>query len=450
MTRRTLIVLAICVSARAETTPVYFDYLEDGKLTGGRIMVDLSDPGQRAAFGFDSYGVAVVWPVTTLVDNGEPGNRIDLVMLGDGYTASEIGQYADHVDAVLSLFLVEHPLAAYVSYFNVHRVDVVSNESGVDEPDNGIYRDTALDMTYYCAGIPRLLCINQGKAVAAAANAPDTDQILALANSTRYGGGGFVDLCTLAGNSSAAVELALHEFGHSFVGLADEYDYGDGATYTGPEPSEPNVGIYDEPAQTALQTKWYLWMDLPNVSTFEGAMYNQYGLFRPTTNSKMRSLSRPFEEINVEQFILTIYQTVSPIDSVTPDSADPLPGCSVFQVVPMQPVSHALDVQWTVDGAAIPGATGTTFSADTASLTPGVHEVGVTVTDNTSEVRDEVARGLWMTDERVWQIVVPSSPDECAAAVPAVSGYMIGAMLALLTVAGVLVLQHRQHCARAR
>lgn len=107
--------------------------------------------------------------------------------------------------------------------FNVHRVDLPSNESGVDEPDLGIFRDTALDMAFNCGGIPRLLCVNVNKAYAAAASAPDIDQILVIANSTRYGGAGYSaqNLCTLAGGNNSAVEIAIHEFGHAFADLSD-------------------------------------------------------------------------------------------------------------------------------------------------------------------------------------------------------------------------------------
>lgn len=69
----------------------YYDYIENGKLTGGRILVDLADPDQRATFGFDGQAARGQWPVTTVIDNGPSSNRIDIVVLGDGYTESEMG-----------------------------------------------------------------------------------------------------------------------------------------------------------------------------------------------------------------------------------------------------------------------------------------------------------------------------------------------------------------------
>jgi len=417
------IALSVTVSALGEELPLFYDYVENGQLRGGKILIDPADPLHRATFGLDAPLYTPLWAVTTIVDNGPSENRIDLVMLGDGYTSAELDDYATHVDNVLAAFFEEEPLEAYASYFNVHRVDVVSNESGVDEPDYGIYRDTALDMTYNCFGIPRLLCVDAGKALAAAAYAPDLQQILVLANSTRYGGSGdpVNNLSTLAGDNSASVELALHEFAHSFADLGDEYEYGLPGTYTGPELIDANVSIYDAAAQVALQAKWWRWMPLSHIDAFEGAGYYLYGLYRPTYNSKMRSLNRPFEEVNNEQFVFHVYEVVSPIDDATPASVEPLSGCTTFFVVPLEPQDHALAVQWSVDGLEVPGETDRTFAADVTSLEPGIRQVSVTVADNTTRVRDETARALWMTDTRQWEIVVLGIQDECEVQPPALA-----------------------------
>jgi hypothetical protein len=402
----------VCVSMGwAQRVPVYYDSFESGKLTGGRFWLDGANPVHRAAFGLDAPERAgTVWPVTVIENNGPAGNRIDLVLLGDGYTAGELGAYAVHANGVRNGIFAQEPLAAYRSFFNVHRVDVASNESGVDELDLGIFKDTALDMAFGCAGIDRLLCINVSKALEAAASAADVDQILALANSTRYGGAGYgsYDLCTLAGNNSAAIELALHEFGHSFAELADEYHYGDGSTYSGPEPVEANVSKDAAAAQAALQTKWWRWLDLAAVDTFEGAYYNQFGVYRPTFDSKMRSLYRPFEQINVEQFVVTMYKVVSPIDDATPASASPLPACGPFFVDPVDPLDHALSVQWSVDGVPVAGAVGTLFTPDVSALGGGLHQLSVTVVDTTTRVRDESLRAAWLTEVRQWTILAPA------------------------------------------
>jgi len=416
-----VILAGVGLPARAQQPRLFYDYLENGKLTGGRFVMDPEDPEQRMMFGLDGQAAQaqIGWPVTTIINNGPSENRIDIVILGDGYTVGELSAYATHTQNVVTAFFAQEPLAAYAPYFNVHRVDVSSAQSGVDEIDLGIFRNTALDMAYGCFGIDRLLCINVSKAANAASSAPAVDQTLALANSSRYGGAGYPDndIGTLAGINGSSVEIALHEFGHSFAELADEYDYGDGATYSGPEPIEANISTYVEATMQSLQAKWFRWLDLAVVGTFQGAYYNQFGVYRPTVNSKMRSLDRPFQEVNVEQFVFHMYNVVSPIDDATPDSVDTWP-CRQFFVTPLQPVDHALDVQWSIDGADVPGATGWTFQADVESLAAGPHQVGVTVVDNTSRVRDESLRALTMTDTRQWTIEVQGIPDECLCLAP--------------------------------
>ena len=421
MIQRLRLLLLVCAAgpaAFAQDMPVYYDYLENGALRGGKFHLDVQNPDHRRTFGLDGHVAAGGWPSTTVIDNGPTANRIDIVVLGDGYTSTQQGTYAGHVQNVLAAFFDEEPLAAYATYFNVHRVDVESNQSGVDEMNLNIYRDTALDMAYGCFSIDRLLCINVTKAWAAAAAAPQVDQVLALAKSTRYGGAGYPNLGTLAGNNGSAIEIALHEFGHAFAGLADEYDYADGATYAGGDPGEPNVSIYTAPIQQSLQRKWYRWLNLGHVHAYEGAAYYQFGLYRPTVDSKMRSLNRPFEEVNVEQFVLTMYEYVSPVDDMTPPSASSLSPCKTLFVEPLQPVDHDLQVQWAVDGVDVVGATLNTLVPNDVPLTIGVHGVSVRVVDTTPRVRDEGARDALMTVTGQWSVEVTDdnnngTPDLC-------------------------------------
>ena len=383
---------------------VYYDYVEDGILKGGRAEVY---PTAGSPSAGSSVPPPAPWNVTTVINNGPTSNRIDLVTVGDGYTEAELGSYTAHVDNVLAPFFSESPLDAYSTFFNVHRVDVISNESGVDnDPTLGIERDTALDMGFWTAGIERLLGVDVGKAQAAAAQAPDVDQVLALANSTKYGGAGYPDsdVGTVSGGNFASREIAIHEFGHSFADLADEYDYDDSSIYIGPEPADANVSTYDASTMASLATKWHLWLSEPDVDTFEGAMYHEFGIYRPTFNSKMRSNGQPFGPVNTEQLVISGYKTVQPIDYATPPGTHP--ASTVFFVDPVDPTTHALDVQWYLDGSPILGATETTLDASTLGLFPGSYTLGAEVVDNTSFVRDEVLRALWMTEERTWTLLV--------------------------------------------
>jgi len=344
------------------------------------------------------------WSYTTLMGNGPVNNRVDLVFVGDGYTTADLTTYEGHINNVVTTLFNEHPFDVYAPYFNVHRVDVISNESGVDEPGSGIYRDTAMDMSV--SATSRGISINLSKARAAAASAPDEDQILASANTTSYGGSGYYsgDLGTFPGGNGIAARVAVHEFGHSFGNLTDEYVETAGSTYTGGEPYFANVSIYDASEQTSQLRKWYRWLDLPNIDTFEGGYYRQYGIFRPSSSSRMRSNYGDFEEVNSEQLIRLTYETVSPIDDATPEQSNAYLAGTTFSVTPMQPVGHNLDVQWAIDGADVAGATGNSFTPDYATLSDIVHTVTVTVVDNTTLVRDENLRSNLMTATRTWTV----------------------------------------------
>jgi hypothetical protein len=219
---------------------VYYDVPDEhGQLSGGFVTMLMTAPGGVAG-SFDA-------PVTTILDNGPSANRIDLVFVGDGYLDTQFGLYAIHVGNGFSELFGVEPFSTYMTFFNAHRVDVSSNESGVDnDPTPGIDRDTTLNMGFWCDNIERLLCVDVGLAYQYAANAPQVDHVFAVANSTKYGGAGYSgsDLATYSGGNGAAAEVAIHEAGHSLGNLADEYDYNDGATYTGPERPERNISVH--------------------------------------------------------------------------------------------------------------------------------------------------------------------------------------------------------------
>jgi len=385
---------------------VYYDGLdEDGNLVGGRVMMPVVEPPLVLAGS----------NFTTIIDNGPPSNRIDLVCVGDGYLESELANYETHVDeAIVDLLSIE-PFTTYSTYFNVHRVDVVSLESGVDhDPTYPIWRDTALGMGFWCGGTERLLCVNVGAAMAHAANAPDVDQIFAVANSSKYGGAGYTssDLATFAGANSVAAQIAIHELGHSLGDLADEYDYGGGVNWTGGEVPEPNVSIMDAAEMAADGGKWAAWLGENQfefdglVDCYEGARYYQMGIFRPSNNSMMRALARPFNLPSVEALITEMYQIVRPIDDSTPNTQT-LEGDETVWVEPLRPVGHDLSIQWVMNGEPIEGANGETFDLATLGLEPGTYSLRVRVKDETEWVRNEAARNQWMTQSIQWNVEVP-------------------------------------------
>lgn len=379
---------------------------EDGTLTGRLIPLETLTPENLALRAELDRSFA----------RGGTPERIDIVFVGDGYTASEQTLFAANAQAIIDDMFVYEPFITYEPFFRFHLASVISNESGVDnDPTQGISRDTALDMAFWCGGTERALCVNVNKALnaARAATITDVDQVLAIANTTKYGGVGYPssNVGTSSGRNSAATQIVIHELGHSLGDLADEYTYGGPVDYAGGEPGTANVSVFDAQAQLAQSRKWFRWLgaNIPGfdgtVRSFEGGNYSENGIYRPTNNSMMRSLGRPFNLPSAERLIVEFYREVGAIEDATPADAV-LTGADTVFVVPVQPNGHDLDISWTVDGAPIPSLDGRTH-ADLALLgfDDGVErQIAATVVDNTPWVRDPALRAAFLTDTRSWTV----------------------------------------------
>ncbi len=250
--------------------------------------------------------------VTPIEVNGPSSTKFDLVFVGDGYTSAQLGTYAQHVQSKFNEIMAMEPFKSNRTQFNAWRVDVISAQSGVDnDPTQGVLKNTALDMYFWCNGTERLLCVNTTKAQQQAASAPDADQILALGNTTKYGGAGGT-IATAAGGHASAGQIAIHELGHSIGRLADEYDYGGGTCYPFSEPTEPNVSKLTAAQMRASGTKWasYLGQATPDggtIGTFLGARYYTQCIYRPSDNSIMRTLGRQFNSVGRDAMIRQFY-----------------------------------------------------------------------------------------------------------------------------------------------
>lgn len=351
-------------------------------------------------------------PYETIINNGPSQNRIDLVVVGDGYTAGEAQKYRNDALTVVQGFFAQEPFREYQTYFNVQRIDVFSNQSGADHPERSEFVDTAFDAAYNCNNIQRLICVNGTKLMNVLQNslAPNqTDLVLVIVNDSEYGGSGGPAVSSM---HPAAIEIVLHEIGHSFGVLADEYG--------GPGP--PNCVVSEfgnanvtKETQRAL-IKWGKWIDpstpipttsfLPGVpGLYEGAGYCDKGLYRPTFSSKMRSLGSPFEQINSEQLIKSIYVRLSPLESSLPaPSAISLPvgATQYFSATIPTPLTHSLNISWSVDGQTV--ANGLAYTFDAASVSAGTHSVAVTVVDPTPQVRNDPNQLL--RAQRTWTVTI--------------------------------------------
>ena len=361
---------------------------------------------------------------TTVINNGESGNRVDIVFVGDGYRASEIeSTYASDVNDTVDFFFNSsiNPFPRYKNFFNVHRVNVVSNESGADDPNNGIEVDTALDASYNIGGTDRCLYFNTGKANTAVANALsgtsiDIDMRLGAVNSAKYGGCGGSWAVWSAANAQAQ-GISVHEIGHSFAGLADEY-YFSGSVYTGVEPGEVNV------TADINSGKWDRWVgyedpetNIGEIGYYEGGRYNEEGIWRPSQNSMMRSLNRPFDAISRERLIQEIYEEVDPLDDFL-SAGTYLSGDTLW----VETVDESVfNVEWFVDGVSR-GVLGESVAIDSLGLATGNYNVEARAYDaildysNTGSALDwwRLADTSSLQQSANWSIQVTAVPEPSA------------------------------------
>ncbi len=177
---------------------------------------------------------------------GDPSEKVDVVILGEGYTKTEESKFKKDIDRFTGVLFSLEPYKSLKEKFNVYGVFKASQESGTDEPFSNIYKKTVFSTTFNSLGSERYLLTEDNKAVRDLAAHVPYDAIYIMVNHSRYGGGGIYNLfCTFTADNHWHEYLFLHEFGHSFAGLADEYYTSDVAYnefYTkGVEPVEPNI-----------------------------------------------------------------------------------------------------------------------------------------------------------------------------------------------------------------
>lgn len=356
------------------------------------------DPNREQYFRGEWTKATTKVNIAAVQSTSNSSNRVHVVFLGDGYTSAELNEYAQDVNLNIRRFLSQPPFDAYQNYFAFHKVDVVSSVSGVSIAGSSS-KSTALEMQYGCNQIDRLLCINANKASAAAASAaPKVDIIFAMANSDKYGGAGYMSpaIATLAAKNPNTLELAMHEFGHSFGKLTDEYD---SAGVPSNCKTFANTATVDRTSMLTQKTKWFRWLDLSNVGSFQGSCYsNKY--YRPTQNSKMRSLGMAYDPINTEQLIFRIYEKVRPIEFATPPGV--LKNHQIIRIGVLQQTETPLEINWSLDGKSLPKYQGK-MEINTQDLGLKKGTLTVKVTDVTKRVRDEEQRKKLMTQSLNWQ-----------------------------------------------
>ncbi|MHC1778019.1 MAG: M64 family metallopeptidase [Lentimicrobium sp.] len=192
------------------------------------------------------------YKTVSIIENGKAKDHVDIVILGDGYTSGEMEKFHKDVTTLTNeLFNVE-PFKSRKSDFNVRAVETPSVTSGVNKPHPGVFNRTPLSMSYGAFDSERYALTYDNRTVRDVAASVPYDYMFILINERTYGGGGIFNLySTVAADNKFSPYIFVHEFGHSFAALADEY-YTSDVSYQTPEitvePWEPNVTALFDPA----------------------------------------------------------------------------------------------------------------------------------------------------------------------------------------------------------
>ena len=334
---------------------------------------------------------AQTFKVDTILYSGPIANRTNLVILGDGYTSSEQAKFLTDAKSVYTKFMQTIPYTQYKNYFNVFAVEVISAQSGAshaaNSSDNQCAGQPAATVNNYfgsafdcgTASYHRLLCATKNSAITSvlAANTPFYDQALIIVNSTYYGGAG--GQFAVSSMASAASEIAIHEVGHSFANLADEYWAG--SVYaTDTKPNMTSNG-------NSSTVKWKIWNGVATVGVYPHSGDPKW--FKPTTNNcKMEVLGLLFCPVCYEAHIEKVHGLVTPYDSYTPANSTTLQITTTdipFSVKGVLPIPNTLKIQWLLNGTPVKGNS-PTYTVQAASIN-GTNQLQARLIDTTLLVR---------------------------------------------------------------
>ena len=230
-------------------------------------------------------------PHRYIMKGGLPQECIDVVIVAEGYTAAEMDTFYADAQAAVNALLSHEPFGTYKDSFNFVAVALESQDSGVSVPGQGEWKNTALKAHFDTFYMDRYLTTLRLKNMHDKLCGIPYEHIIILANTDTYGGGGIYNSYTLTtAHHPAFKPVVVHEFGHSFAGLADEYFYDDQYVeyyYPGTEPWEQNITTLAD-----FDSKWKDMLDAGQAELHEGAGYQSKGVYRPADDCRMRT-NRP-------------------------------------------------------------------------------------------------------------------------------------------------------------
>lgn len=324
-----------------------------------------------------SISKAQEFKLDTLLYSNEAEGRVNYVILGDGYLVSQLPDFLDDANQITRDLFETSPFSLYKNFFNVFAISVPSNEEGAAlQPNNPI--DNYFGSTFNFAGIERLLVPVRTDRLNSvlAANFPTYDQAIVLVNSTKYGGSGG-EFATSSVNNEAS-EIAIHEIGHSFAGLSDEY-------WAGAQFARESPNMTKETTTQFL--KWQNWLDEQGIGVYAHSVDASWK--KPHLNCKMQFLGGEFCAVCKEQFIKIIYSLTSPVESYTPLSSMSVEeDMLVFNLETVDPNPNTLKISWYLNDSPV-GENEGFYELEATALSSGSNMVQAIVYDSTTLDRQD-------------------------------------------------------------
>jgi hypothetical protein len=246
-------------------------------------------------------------PVKVMAKTAAPAQAIDIAVIAEGYTASEKSKFYRDVKQLKANILSHQPFVKYKNRMNIYAIAAPSEKSGISIPQDSVWKNTAVGSHFFTFYEPRYLTtFNNFKVRDLAALVP-YDAIYILVNTSTYGGGGFYNMYALsAAHNKLTQQVTVHEFGHSFTGLGDEYfkenaDVLDAMYNINVEPWEPNITSlkkFDKKWEKSLSTGTIIPTPVTDetkqkLGVFEGGGYLTKGMYRSMYDCRMRTNAAP-------------------------------------------------------------------------------------------------------------------------------------------------------------
>lgn len=262
------------------------------------VWATLIDPASRFVNAADRPVEGKVW---TVFESGPAASKVDLVILGDGYAAADLAKFHADVRRLVDRLFATEPFKSRRADFNVRAIDLPMPRSGVNRPRTADFRQTRVGVSYNIFDSERYALTLDNRAMRDVASAAPYDFLEILINEPQYGGGGiFQDQATAAVDTAFAEYIFVHEFGHHFAALGDEYYTSDVAYETGatdrPEPWEPNVTAMKDPG--GLKWKDLVQAGTPLPTPWDKATYEKKSAEIQARRRELRARNAPESEMN--------------------------------------------------------------------------------------------------------------------------------------------------------